>query len=378
MRWATRGIPDVDAGMGIGLEVAGSGIALMEGGGPVDSERRQSIVPGDGRRSEGVLRAVVTGCAGFIGSHLSERLLGDGWSILGIDALAPTYDTTGRRARLAGLAVHPAFEFVEGDLNRVELTHLVAEADVVFHLAARPGVRASWRDFATASDANILATQRVLDALAEHPETRMVFASSSSVYGQVETFPVAEDRLLAPISPYGVTKAACEALITAYTSQFDLSVTSLRYFTVYGPRQRSDMAFTRWIRCAYLGEPIRVYGDGKAIRDFTYVADVVKATQLASGDGDPGHRIYNVAGGNPVTLVEVFELLAELTGRKLDLRHEEAAAGDPQRTGGDTTRIERDLGWRAEWALRDGLAAQVEWFRSDRDAGLPVSPAQSV
>jgi nucleoside-diphosphate-sugar epimerase len=316
------------------------------------------------------LRAVITGCAGFIGSHLSERLLEDGWSISGIDALAPTYDTTGRRARVAGLAAHHGFEFVEGDLNKVDLSHLVAEADVVFHLAARPGVRASWRDFAQASDANILATQRVLDSIAEYPETRMVFASSSSVYGQVETFPVEEDRPLAPISPYGVTKASCEALVTAYTSQFDLTVTSLRYFTVYGPRQRTDMAFTRWIRSAFLGEPIRVYGDGTAIRDFTYVADVVSATVLASGEAPAGHRIYNVAGGSPVSLDEVFALLTELTGRELDLRHESRALGDPKRTGGDTTRIEKELNWHSTWSLRDGLAAQVEWFRGDWAAGV--------
>lgn len=314
------------------------------------------------------MRAVVTGCAGFIGSHLSERLLDSGWTISGMDALAPTYDTTGRRRRIVELANRPGFEFVEGDLNRIDLSHHVAEADVVFHLAARPGVRASWRDFAQVSDANILATQRVLDALVESPETRMVFSSSSSVYGQVTEFPVGEDRPLAPISPYGVTKASCEALISAYTSQFDLKITSLRYFTVYGPRQRSDMAFTRWIRSAFLGEPIRVYGDGTAIRDFTYVADVVEATIL-SGSSDPGHRILNVAGGSPVTLNEVFELLAELSGKDLDLRYEERALGDPRRTGGSTDRIEEALGWKAEWSLRDGLAAQIEWFRAEKGVG---------
>jgi len=285
-----------------------------------------------------------------------------------MDSLAPTYDTTGRRRRIVELANRPGFEFVEGDLNRIDLSHHVEEADVVFHLAARPGVRASWRDFAQVSDANILATQRVLDALVESPETRMVFSSSSSVYGQVSEFPVSEERPLAPISPYGVTKASCEALISAYTSQFDLMVTSLRYFTVYGPRQRSDMAFTRWIRSAFLAEPIRVYGDGTAIRDFTYVADVVEATIL-SGVSDPGHRILNVAGGSPVTLNEVFELLAELSGKDLDLRYEERALGDPRRTGGSTDRIEEALGWKAEWSLRDGLAAQIEWFRTEKGVG---------
>ena len=251
----------------------------------------------------------------------------------------------------------------------MDLSHHAGEADVVFHLAARPGVRASWRDFAQASDANILATQRVLDALAETKRARLVFASSSSVYGQAETFPVSEDVQLAPISPYGVTKAACEALLSAYTSQYDLTVTSLRYFTVYGPRQRSDMAFTRWIGAALRGEPIRVYGDGQAIRDFTYVGDVVEATIMAARDVDSGHHVYNVAGGDPATLLQVFDLIAELTGKELDLRHEERALGDPLRTGGATTRIETDLGWKATTPLRDGLAAQVEWYRNTQGGG---------
>lgn len=316
------------------------------------------------------MRAVVTGSAGFIGSHLCERLLSEGWTISGIDAFAPTYDTIGRRTRVAQLAPHPGYEFVEGDLNRVELAHMVSEADVVFHLAARPGVRASWRDFAQASNANILATQKVLEAVAEHPSTHLVFSSSSSVYGQADETPVSENRQLTPISPYGVTKASCEALVTAYCSQFDISAVSLRYFTVYGPRQRSDMAFTKWIRSAFLDEPIRVFGDGKAIRDFTYVDDVVDATMRAAQDRASGHRIYNVAGGSPVDLNEVFEQLSELTQKELDIRHEQPALGDPDRTGGDTTRIEQDLGWRANWALPEGLAAQVDWFQRAWQAGL--------
>ena len=320
------------------------------------------------------MKAVVTGSAGFIGSHLTERLLLDGWSVSGIDALAPTYDTVDRRARVARLAQHGGYEFVEGDLNAVELSHLVAESNVVFHLAARPGVRASWRDFGQASDANILATQKVLAAVAEHPETRLVFSSSSSVYGQVDDIPVTENRALAPISPYGVTKASCEALITAYATQYQISAVSLRYFTVYGPRQRSDMAFTRWIRGAYLNEPIRVFGDGTAVRDFTYVADVVEATLLAAREPSPGHRIYNVAGGSPVNLNQVFELLAGLTGRDLDIVHEEPARGDPERTGGDTSHIEADLGWHSQWSLADGLAAQVRWFTESRNtAPLPAA-----
>lgn len=310
------------------------------------------------------MRAVVTGCAGFIGSHLTERLLADGWSVLGIDALTPTYDTVGRREQVSRLAGNRRFEFIEGDLNRVDLSEPVEQSDVVFHLAARPGVRASWRDFAQASDDNIRATQRVLDAVSQHPEARLIFGSSSSVYGLVDEFPVPESRVLAPISPYGVTKAACEALLSAYASQFDVTVTSLRYFTVYGPRQRSDMAFTRWIRAAINATPLPVYGDGKAIRDFTYVDDVVEATVLAAEEELSGHRIYNVAGGSPVSVNEVLEMIAELLGVEIEVDYGDAAAGDPPRTGGDTTLITEELGWEPHVSLREGLTRQVEWFRT--------------
>jgi nucleoside-diphosphate-sugar epimerase len=309
------------------------------------------------------MRAVVTGCAGFIGSHLVDRLLSEGWSILGIDSLAPTYDSVGRRRQVERLAGLEGFEFIEGDINRIDLTELVGDAEVVFHLAARPGVRASWRDFATASDANILATQKVLDAVASNPDTRLVFSSSSSVYGSAEDFPVAESRPLAPISPYGVTKAACEALLSAYASQYAVSLTSLRYFTVYGPRQRSDMAFTRWIRSALRGVPLPVYGDGKAIRDFTYVDDVVDATMLAASPTTTGHRIFNVAGGGPVSVNDVIEMLGEIVGKAIDVHHTDPAKGDPARTGGDTRLIERELGWRPSTDIREGLAKQVEWAR---------------
>lgn len=311
------------------------------------------------------MRAVVTGCAGFIGSHLVDRLLSSDWSVVGIDSLAPTYDSVGRRLQVQRLSAHEGFEFIEGDINRIDLTELVSDADIVFHLAARPGVRASWRDFATASDANILATQRILDSIAANPDTRMVFSSSSSVYGSSDEFPVPESRPLSPISPYGVTKAACEALLSAYASQFKVSLTSLRYFTVYGPRQRSDMAFTRWIRRALAGAPLPVYGDGRAIRDFTYVDDVVEATMLAARSGQQGHRVFNVAGGGPISVNEVIRLIEQIVGTPLEVDRSEPARGDPVRTGGDTTAIEEDLGWKATTPIEEGLRRQVEWARGN-------------
>jgi len=312
------------------------------------------------------MRAVVTGCSGFIGSHLTERLLASGWSVLGLDSFAPTYDTTRRRRFAEGLANSLGFEFIEGSINEIDLRPHLDGADVVFHLAARPGVRASWADFAVASEANILATQRVLDSLTHHPETRLVFASSSSVYGLAAGFPTREDVALSPISPYGVTKAACEALVTAYSSQSGITAASLRYFTVYGPRQRSDMAFTKWITAALSGDPIYVYGDGSAIRDFTYVADVVAATIAVAQSDLSGHEVFNVAGGSPANLTETIDLIGELVERDIAIEYVGRAKGDPHQTGGETTRLRDRTGWAATWSLRDGLAAQVDWVRSMR------------
>jgi nucleoside-diphosphate-sugar epimerase len=316
------------------------------------------------------MRAVVTGCAGFIGSHLTERLLAEGSRVVGIDCLSPTYDTSRRRAVMADLAGEPAFEFIEGDINDVDLIPHVADADVVFHLSARPGVRASWDDFANVSRANVLGTQRVLDAVARHPATRLIFASSSSVYGRAETYPTVETAVPSPISPYGVTKASCEALLGAYSSQAGLDVVSLRYFTVYGPRQRSDMAFTKWIRAALQGEPLPIYGDGSAVREFTYVADVVDATLGLARAETSGHEVVNVAGGTPVSVNDALGIIEGLVDRPLRLEHLPKAKGDPDRTGGSTVRINDLIGWSPRWTLGDGLAAQVEWVRSGGSGGV--------
>ncbi len=309
------------------------------------------------------MQAVVTGCAGFIGSHVTEQLLATGWSVLGIDCFSPTYDTSTRRSLIGGLSKHPEFEFIEGDVNDIDLLPHVADADVVFHLAARPGVRASWVDFSNVSRANILATQRVLDAVAVHPSTRLVFASSSSVYGRAAAYPTTESDPLAPISPYGVTKAACESLVGAYVSQMDIDVVSLRYFTVYGPRQRSDMAFTKWIRAALASNPVTVYGDGTAVRDFTFVDDIVDATIAVAAADLSGHEIFNVAGGSPTTVNEVLGLIERLVERPLILEHTPKALGDPDRTGGTTDRLRAATNWAPMWTVEDGLAEQVAWVK---------------
>lgn len=308
------------------------------------------------------MRAVVTGCAGFIGSHLTERLLADGVSVTGIDGFAPTYDTSRRRAFVERLGTAAGFEFVEGNILEVDMRPFVATADAVFHLAARPGVRASWTDFASVTATNVLGTQRVLDAMVDSA-ARLVFASSSSVYGACDIFPTPEDAPLSPISPYGVTKAACEALIGAYSSQFGVPAVSLRYFTVYGPRQRSDMAFHRWIAACLRGEPLPLFGDGSAVRDFTYVEDAVAATVQAANVTQKGHVILNVAGGSAVSVAEVLQRLETTLGRPIDIDRSSRAKGDPDRTQGDTTRARELLGWRPRHDLEEGLERQVAWQR---------------
>ena len=308
-------------------------------------------------------RALITGCAGFIGSHLAEELLRRDWAVAGIDNFTPTYETVPRRHIVESLSRSARFRFTEGDLGEMELTQHIEDADVVFHLAARPGVRASWGDFGNSARANIFATQRLLEALTLRPELPLVFASSSSVYGEAISHPTSEDTPLRPISPYGVTKAAGEALVGAYVGQFGLHAAILRYFTVYGPRQRSDMAFHRWIRAALEGHSLLLYGDGSAIRDFTYVGDVVEATIRSAGIEEQ-FTILNVAGGSPASIQEVFDLIQEITGAELQVDRQEPAKGDPHATGGDTRRIQELLGWDPAWSLRRGLEAQVAWMEA--------------
>lgn len=310
------------------------------------------------------MRAVVTGCAGFIGYHLTKQLLNDGATVVGIDCLAPTYGTALRRAGVSALSSHPRFEFIEGDVNAIDLKPFVGDADVVFHLAARPGVRASWDDFSNVSRANIQGTQRVLDAISTSPRTKLVFASSSSVYGSAETFPTKESAQLHPISPYGVSKASCEALLGAYASQHDLDVASLRYFTVYGPRQRSDMAFMKWIRAAFRDEPLPIYGDGSAVRSFTYVSDIVDATLAVGSMVSSGHQVLNVAGETSASVNDALALIEQLVDRPLKLEYQATAKGDPPRTGGSTEKLMEVVSWRPQWGLSDGLEAQVDWVRA--------------
>jgi nucleoside-diphosphate-sugar epimerase len=309
------------------------------------------------------MTVIVTGAAGFIGSHLARRLLDDpGEDVIGIDCLTDYYDTTLKRANLGELR-HPRFRFEQVDLAEDPpdlVAGLVANATCVYHLAGQPGVRLSWGDgFAGYVRNNIVATQRLLEAL-RGTAGRIVFASSSSVYGDADRYPTPEEASPRPTSPYGVTKLCSEQLVMAYSRSFGLDARCVRYFTVYGPRQRPDMAFSRWIAAARRREPVEVYGDGEQARDFTYVSDAVDATIRAGSVEDAGERIFNVGGGSRATVRNVIDLLGEILGSPVQVRRLPTQPGDVRETGADLRRTANVLGWHPRVALADGLRAQVE------------------
>lgn len=311
------------------------------------------------------MRAVVTGAAGFVGSTLSRRLRRDGWDVVGIDAFTDYYEVE-RKRRNAAAVTDVGAQLIEADLIEMDLAPVLEDVDVVFHQAGQPGVRASWGDgFAPYVARNVLATQRLLEALRDHPTLkRFVYASSSSIYGDAESFPTTEDTLPAPVSPYGVTKLAAEHLTTLFGTNFGVPTTSLRYFTVYGPSQRPDMAFTRFVTAAVQQTPIQIYGTGEQIRDFTFVDDVVEANVLAATTTTTPGSVYNVAGGTNASVNEVLQILGDLSGHELEVNHTDRAIGDVFRTGGDTTRISSELGWKPTVTLQEGLARHLAWAQN--------------
>jgi len=307
-----------------------------------------------------VARYLVTGCAGFIGSTLTETLLDAGAEVAGVDAFTDYYPRDRKEAQVAPARDHSAFGLVEHDLGTGPLPESLLEGiEGIFHLAARPGVRASWgASFPAYLNDNLAATHAVVEA-ASARDIPIVFASSSSIYGDALSYPTGEDTGPAPISPYGVTKLAAEHLIGAYIRDFGLRCTALRYFTVYGPRQRPDMAFQRIVEALVTGSEFEVYGDGSQSRDFTFVADAVAAT-IAAMEAGPDARTYNVGGGSEATIREVIATLEELSGRSLRVLYGDRAAGDVRRTLADTASIREDLGWEPRFDLRSGLAAQLD------------------
>src|SRR5712692_4644909 len=312
------------------------------------------------------MKVVVTGAAGFIGSHLVERLLGEGHDVTGVDAFVDFYPRAAKEANLRAARDHRRFRLVEGRLQDIPLGGLLEGAGQVYHLAAQAGVRSSWgRDFAQYSDHNVLATQRLLEASVAAGVPRLVYASSSSVYGDSPTLPLREDAPCRPLSPYGVTKLAAEHLGRLYERGHGLPVVSLRYFTVYGPRQRPDMAFHRFLTACRDGRPISLYGDGEQTRDFTFIGDAVRATRRAGESGRPG-CVYNVGGGERVSVNEVLRRIAEITGCAPDVRREGEQRGDMRDTFADTAAARRDLGFRSTVSLSEGLREEWEWLRAAR------------
>ncbi len=310
------------------------------------------------------MKVVVTGAAGFIGSHLVDALLRDGHEVVGVDAFVPYYPREAKERNLREARDSGAFRLVEGALQDtgLDLRALLDGAAQVYHLAAQAGVRASWGDdFKIYTDNNVLGTQRLLEAAVAAGTPRLVYASSSSVYGDAAALPLREDGPCRPVSPYGVTKLAAEHLVHLYEINHGLPVVSLRYFTVYGPRQRPDMAFHRFLRAAREGTPVPLFGDGRQTRDFTFVDDIVRATRAAGDSGRPGH-VYNVGGGERVALTDVLALIEDVTGRRLQLARPPAQKGDMRDTFADTEAARQDLAFRSSVGLRDGLGREWRWL----------------
>ena len=307
------------------------------------------------------MKCLVTGAAGFIGSHLCERLLRDGHEVVGLDAFIPYYPRPLKEANLAAFSAQPAFRFHALDLRTDPLPGALDGVEAVFHLAAMAGLVRSWSDFDLYQSCNLTATQRLLEALrGVSTLRRFLYVSTSSVYGRFgsgdETLPTR------PISPYGVTKLAGENLCRAFHEERDLPLVVLRYFSVYGPRQRPDMGYHRFIAALLEGKPISVYGDGMQVRGNTYISDCVEAT-VAALQAPPGET-YNVGGGEAASVWDILHRLETITGQKAQTRQEPARPGDQRYTFADTGKLQRHLGWQPRVTLDAGLAEQVAWQRS--------------
>ncbi|MCX4750379.1 NAD-dependent epimerase/dehydratase family protein [Kitasatospora sp. NBC_01287] len=312
------------------------------------------------------MRAVVTGAAGFIGSHLCAHLLAAGDTVVGVDALTDAYDPALKWRNLRELAPHPGFSHHRADLRTADLAGLLEGAEVVYHLAGQPGVRPSWgREFTRYAERNLLATQALVEAARRHPLRKFVYASSSSVYGDAPAFPTPETVCPRPVSPYGVTKLAAEHVCELYRAAYGLPSVSLRLFTVYGPRQRPDMAFARLIEAALTGEPFPLHGDGEQTRDFTYVRDVVTAMRAAARADFTG--VANIGGGHPVSMKQAIATVEQLVG-PVTLDPRPGGPGEARHTGADITVAAREFDYSPRTGLHEGLAAMARHARAGRAA----------
>ena len=309
------------------------------------------------------MKALVTGAAGFIGSTLCDRLLADGADVIGLDCFTDYYPRHMKERNLSTALKQPRYRFIESPIQDVDLVAMFGDRTHIFHLAAQAGVRRSWgRDFGIYTVNNIEATQILLEAALHMPAIqRVVYSSSSSVYGDRVAMPMREDALPQPVSPYGVSKLAAEQLCYLYFANFGVPTVSLRYFTVYGPRQRPDMGFHKFLRATRLGEPITVFGDGDQTRDFTFVSDAVNANVLAATRGVPG-RVYNIGGGSRVSVNDVLKMIERVAGKPPIIKVDPAQKGDMRHTCADTSLAQADLGYAPTVGLEEGLTAEYQWL----------------
>lgn len=311
-------------------------------------------------------KIIVTGAAGFIGSHLAEALLLQGEEVIGVDEFNDYYEPIFKRKNAAKLQSFSNFQLIEGDIQFLDWQTLLKEVELVYHQAAQAGVRASWgKGFRTYTERNINATQVLLEAIKDAQNLkRLVFASTSSVYGDAETLPTHEEIIPLPVSPYGITKLAAERLCGLYHKNFGVPCVSLRYFTVYGPRQRPDMAFHKFFRAVLQDEAIPVYGDGQQTRDFTFVSDVITANLAAATTPAAVGEIFNIGGGSRVVLAEVLDTMADIVGKPIKRNHIEKAMGDARHTAADVSKARKILGYQPQVSLREGLTQEWHWVKS--------------
>lgn len=311
------------------------------------------------------MKHLVTGCAGFIGSTLTDRLLSDGHEVVGVDHFTSFYEPDAKRRNLASASANPHFKLAQVDLVEDDLAPLLVDVDVVYHIAGQPGVRGCWGDrFAPYARNNVMATERLLHHCVGRPLKRFVFAGSSSIYGDAPELPWSETTCPVPRSPYAITKLASEHLCQSYRQEFAVPTAIVRYFTVYGPRQRPDMAFNRFFQAILDDQPITLYGDGKQTRDFTYVDDIVAGTIAAAEAPGAEGGVFNLGGGSRIAMNELLALLEEVVRQPIAIERFDRFAGEARHTWADTTRAHEILGWQPRVSLQQGLANEFVWMKT--------------
>ena len=308
------------------------------------------------------MKALVTGCAGFIGSHLADKLLEFGYEVIGIDCFTDYYPKGIKEANISNALKNKNFKFIEEDILEMDK---LPEVDYTFHLAAQAGVRASWgKSFEIYTRNNIEATQKLLEFYKDRKIKKFVYASSSSVYGDAE-LPMREDSLLKPVSPYGVTKLAGENLCYLYWKNYEVPTVSLRYFTVYGPRQRPDMAIHKFVKAIFKGKGITVFGDGTQTRDFTYVDDAIDANILAAINDVVG-EVFNVGGGSRISVNALVDEIEKIVGKKAKIKYVGKQKGDVRDTWADVNKAKKELEWKPKARIEEGLKKFVDWWEKER------------